>query len=43
MFLQDIILGRHFGCRPLDPTLDICSNFVKKKRKEKEKAFYLLL
>ena len=24
-------LGRHFGCRPLDPTLDIWSNFVKKK------------
>ena len=22
-------LGRHFGCRPLDPTLDIWSNFVK--------------
>ena len=21
-------LGRHFGCRPLDPTLDIWSNFV---------------
>ena len=31
-----VILGRHFGCRPLDPTLDIWSNFVKKK------AFYLL-
>ena len=26
-------LGRHFGCRPLDPTLDIWSNFVKKKEK----------
>ena len=23
-------LGRHFGCRPLDPTRDILSNFVKK-------------
>ena len=31
-------LGRHFGCRPLDPTLDIWSNFVKKEKK----AFYLL-
>ena len=26
-------LGRHFGCRPLDPTLDIWSNFVKKEKK----------
>ena len=34
------ILGRHFGCRPLDPTLDIWSNFVKKEKKKK-KAFYL--
>ena len=23
-----MFLGRHFGCRPLDPTLDIWSNFV---------------
>ena len=28
-------LGRHFGCRPLDPTLDIWSNFVKRKKKKK--------
>ena len=36
-------LGRHFGCRPLDPTLDIWSNFVKKeKKKKRKKAFYLL-
>ena len=33
-----MFLGRHFGCRPLDPTLDIWSNFVKKKKK-KEKHF----
>ena len=25
-----LFLGRHFGCRPLDPTLDIWSNFNKK-------------
>ena len=31
-------LGRHFGCRPLDPTLDIWSKFVKKE-KEKRKHF----
>ena len=37
-----LFLGRHFGCRPLDPILDIWSNFVKKKKKRK-KAFYLLL
>ena len=24
---KEAILGRHFGCRPLDPTLDIWSNF----------------
>ena len=24
-------LGRHLGCRPQDPTLDISPNFVKKK------------
>ena len=29
------LLGRHFGCRPQDPTLDISPNFVKKKRKKK--------
>ena len=29
-------LGRHFGCRPLDPTLDIWSNFVKKKKRKKK-------
>ena len=34
------ILDRHHAWRSLDPTLDIWSNFVKKKRKEK--AFYLL-
>ena len=28
------LLGRHFGCRPLDPTLDIWSNFVKKKKRK---------
>ena len=33
-----LFLGRHFGCRPLDPTLDIWSNFVKKEKK----IFYLL-
>ena len=32
-------LGLHLGWRPLDPTLDIWSNFVKK---EEKKAFYLL-
>ena len=36
------LLGRHFGCRPLDPTLDIWSNFVKKKKEKRKKAFYLL-
>ena len=42
--LLRVFLGRHFGCRPLDPTLDIWSNFVKKKKKKKrkKKAFYLL-
>ena len=35
---KNLILGRHFGCRPLDPTLDIWSNFVKRK-KEKRKHF----
>ena len=30
-YLRLKLLGRHFGCRPLDPTLDIWSNFVKKK------------
>ena len=25
-------LGRHLGCRPLYPTLDIWSNFVKEKK-----------
>ena len=30
------ILGRHFGCRPLDPTLDIWSNFVKKEKKKRK-------
>ena len=24
-----MILGRHLGCRPQDPTLDISPNFVK--------------
>ena len=32
------ILARHFGCRAQDPTLDIWSYFVKKK-KEKKKHF----
>ena len=27
-------LGQHFGCRPLDPTLHIWSNFVKKEKKK---------
>ena len=27
------MLGRHFGCRPLDPTLDIWSNFMKREKK----------
>ena len=31
-----MFLGRHFGCRPLDPTLDIWSNFVKKRKKKKK-------
>ena len=31
-----MILGRHPACRPQDPTLDISSDFVKKK---KEKHF----
>ena len=38
--IQANLLGRHFGCRPLDPTLDIWSNFVKKKKEKK--AFYVL-
>ena len=29
---SSVFLGRHFGCRPLDPTLDIWSNFVKKRK-----------
>ena len=37
-----MFLGRHFGCRPLDPTRDIWSNFVKKKKEKRKKAFYLL-
>ena len=41
MIKKEQFLGRHFGCRPQDPTLDVWSNFVK-KRKEKRKAFYLL-
>ena len=32
------VLGRHFGCRPLDPTLDIWSNFVKKRKRKKKKS-----
>ena len=36
--MQSAILARHFGCRAQDPTLDIWSNFVKRKRK----AFSLL-
>ena len=30
------LLGWHFGCRPLDPTLDIWSNFVKRKKEKFE-------
>ena len=30
-FIGVTFLGRHFGRRPLDPTLDIWSNFVKKE------------
>ena len=35
IFDYKVILGRHFGCRPLDPTLDIWSDNVKKKKKKK--------
>ena len=28
--LLEHFLGRHFGCRPLDPTLDIWSNLIEK-------------
>ena len=33
MYKYAHFLGRHFRCQPLDPTLDIWSNFVKKKEK----------
>ena len=35
------ILGPHFGYRPLDPTLDIWSNFVKKEKKNFTSFFFL--
>ena len=40
-FTDANFLGRHFGCRPLDPTLDIWSNFVKKEKEKKHFTSFL--
>ena len=39
----ELFLDRHLGWRSLDPTLDISSDFVKKKKEKHSASFFLLL
>ena len=41
ILLTQLLLGRHPACQPLDPTLDISSDFVKKKKKKHSASFFL--